>query len=71
MTLSIPTADVPYYKPMVIPPSDLEPPAGVKADTKEELDVLLKTSEEQDKEEKAEEAAEAAKEDERHVLHHF
>ena len=36
MTLTIPTADVPYYKPMVIPPSDLEPPAGVKADTKEE-----------------------------------
>lgn len=39
-----------------------------KADTKEELDVLLKTSEEQDKEEKAEEAAEAAKEDENKSL---
>ena len=39
-----------------------------KADTKEELDVLLKTSEEQDKEEKTEEAAEAAKEDENKSL---
>ena len=36
MTLTIPTADVPYYKPMVVPPSDLRPPEGVKADTKEE-----------------------------------
>ena len=36
VTLDIPTGKVPYYKPMVIPPSDLEPPAGVKADTKEE-----------------------------------
>ena len=36
MTLPLPTADVPYYKPMVIPPSDLKPPAGVKADSKDE-----------------------------------
>ena len=36
MTLAVPTADVPYYKPMVVPPSDLEPPPGVKADTKDE-----------------------------------
>ena len=36
MTLDIPTADIPYYKPMVIPPSDLEPPAGVKSDAKDE-----------------------------------
>jgi len=36
MTLPLPTADVPYYKPMVIPPSDLQPPAGVKADSKDE-----------------------------------
>ncbi len=36
MTLDVPTADVPYYKPMVVPPSDLEPPPGVKADTKDE-----------------------------------
>ena len=36
MTLTVPTADVPYYKPMVVPPSDLRPPPGVKADTKDE-----------------------------------
>ena len=36
MTLPLPTADVPYYKPLVIPPSDLEPPPGVKADSKDE-----------------------------------
>ena len=34
VTLDIPTADVPYYKPLVIPPSDLKPPEGVKAETK-------------------------------------
>ncbi len=33
VTLDIPTGKVPYYKPMVIPPSDLEPPAGVKAES--------------------------------------
>jgi len=36
MTLDIPTANIPYYKPMVVPPSDLEPPPGVKGDTKDE-----------------------------------
>ena len=36
MTLPLPTADVPYYKPLVVPPSDLEPPPGVKADSKDE-----------------------------------
>tara|TARA_R100000458_G_scaffold5463_1_gene4381 strand:- start:59 stop:409 length:351 start_codon:yes stop_codon:yes gene_type:complete len=32
MTLKVPTAKVPRYKTMVIPPTDLEPPAGVKAE---------------------------------------
>ena len=36
MTLSVPTADVPYYKPMVVPPSDLRPPDGVEAETTDE-----------------------------------
>jgi len=31
-----PTARIPSYKPMVIPPSDLEAPEGVKAESKEE-----------------------------------
>lgn len=38
MTLDIPTADIPYYKPMVVPPSDLRPPAGVKADSSEKTE---------------------------------
>jgi len=36
VTLDIPTADIPYYKPMVVPPSDLEPPPGVEAEAKDE-----------------------------------
>ena len=35
MTLTIPTADVPYYKPMVVPPSNLRPPAGIKSEATE------------------------------------
>ena len=35
MTLDIPTADIPYYKPMVVPPSDLRQPAGIKSKTTE------------------------------------
>ena len=31
-----PTARIPGYKPMVIPPSDLEAPEGVEAEAKEE-----------------------------------
>jgi len=31
-----PTARIPSYTPMVIPPSDLEAPEGVEAETKEE-----------------------------------
>ena len=34
--IPLPTANVPYYKPMVVPPSDLEPPPGVKGNTKDE-----------------------------------
>ena len=36
MSLDIPTGNIPYYKPMVVPPSDLRSPAGVKADPKDE-----------------------------------
>ena len=36
VTLDIPTADIPYYKPMVVPPSDLEPPPGVESESKDE-----------------------------------
>ena len=36
VTLDIPTADIPYYKQMVVPPSDLEPPPGVESEAKDE-----------------------------------
>ena len=32
MTLKVPTAKVPRYNPIVIPPTDLESPEGVKAE---------------------------------------
>ena len=35
MSLDIPTGNIPYYKPMVVPPSDLRPPAGIKSKTTE------------------------------------
>ena len=34
--LEIPRADIPYYKPLVVPPSDLRPPPGIKPDAKDE-----------------------------------
>jgi hypothetical protein len=34
--LEVPRAQVPSYKPLVVPPSDLRPPPGVKGETKEE-----------------------------------
>ena len=36
MTLKVPTTRVPAYKPMIIPPSDLERPEGTKAAEGEE-----------------------------------
>ena len=35
MTLKVPVSRVPTYKPLVIPPSDLEAPEGVKAESTE------------------------------------
>ena len=35
MTLKVPTARVPSYKPMIIPPADLERPEGVKEEETE------------------------------------
>ena len=36
MTLPLPTADVPFYKPLVVPPSDLKPPDGIEAESTDE-----------------------------------
>lgn len=35
ISIPLPTGKIPYYEPMVVPPSDLEAPEGVKAETKE------------------------------------
>ena len=36
-TLSIPTAEIPSYRPLAVPPSNLRAPPGVKKKTKEEI----------------------------------
>ena len=39
MYLKQPTADVPAFRPIVIPPSDLERPAGTKAEEKDTVET--------------------------------
>ena len=36
ISIPLPTADVPSYIPMVVPPSDLEAPEGVQAEANDE-----------------------------------
>ena len=42
ISIPLPTADVPSYIPMVVPPSDLEAPEGVEAEAKEEPEQGLR-----------------------------
>ena len=35
-TLEVPRGELPYYKPLVVPPADLRPPPGVKGTTPSE-----------------------------------
>jgi len=35
--LEVPRADIPSYKPLVVPPSDLRPPPGVRGNAKDEV----------------------------------
>ena len=35
ISIPLPTADVPSYVPLVVPPSDLEPPPGIKSESTE------------------------------------
>ena len=35
--LEVPRADIPSYKPLVVPPSDLRPPPGIKGKPKDKL----------------------------------
>ena len=38
ISLPLPTADVPFYVPLVVPPSDLKQPDGVQAEQTDEVD---------------------------------
>ena len=40
--IPLPTADVPFYAPLVVPPSDLREPEGVKAEASEEADTGIR-----------------------------
>ena len=42
ISIPLPTADVPFYKPLVIPPSDLRRPEGTKAEATEETDTGIR-----------------------------
>ena len=39
ISIPLPTADVPSYTPMVVPPSDLEAPEGVQAEATDEQEA--------------------------------
>ncbi len=42
ISIPLPTADVPFYRPLVVPPSDLRTPDGVKAEASEETDTGIR-----------------------------
>ena len=42
ISIPLPTADVPSYVPLVVPPSDLEAPKGVQAEAKDEPEQGLR-----------------------------
>ena len=43
ISIPLPTAEVPSYVPMVVPPSDLQPPDGVQAESNETTDTGVRT----------------------------
>ena len=42
ISIPLPTADVPFYAPLVVPPSDLKQPEGVEAEASEEADTGIR-----------------------------
>jgi len=42
ISIPLPTADVPFYIPMVVPPSDLQAPEGVEAEASEEPETGIR-----------------------------
>ena len=43
ISIPLPTAEIPSYTPMVVPPSDLRPPDGIKAESNETTDTGVRT----------------------------
>ena len=42
ISIPLPTADVPFYRPLVVPPSDLRRPEGTQAEATEETDTGIR-----------------------------
>ena len=42
ISIPLPTADGPFYRPLVVPPSDLRQPEGVQAEASEETDTGIR-----------------------------
>ena len=42
ISIPLPTADVPFYIPLVVPPSDLKEPDGVQAEQTDEVDTGIR-----------------------------
>ena len=42
ISIPLPTADVPFYVPLVVPPSDLKEPDGVQAEQTDEVDTGIR-----------------------------
>ena len=42
ISIPLPTADVPFYVPLVVPPSDLREPDGVQAEQTDEVDTVIR-----------------------------
>ena len=42
ISIPLPTADIPFYIPLVVPPSDLEAPEGVEAEASDEPEQGLR-----------------------------
>ena len=42
ISIPLPTGKVPFYKPLVVPPSDLKQPEGVQAEASEEVDTGIR-----------------------------
>jgi len=42
ISIPLPTGNVPFYKPLVVPPSDLREPEGVQAEATDEVDTGIR-----------------------------